>query len=97
MQRNGIEPERSEYSLTLSPLVGRDGAAWQLLQPRPRQSAHEPFIRLRATTYGKGLGPLLYTREHLVPELFDLAVTGFRFRPSSALAPREDKPGGYST
>lgn len=85
MQSHGVELERSEYSLTLGPLVARDAEAWTQLNPRPHHPADQPFIRLRAVTYGKRLGPLLYTREHLVPDLFDLAVTGFRFRPSRVL------------
>jgi hypothetical protein len=80
MTSNGIELERSEYSLTLAPLIGRDAEVWKRLEPRSRKRPEDQFIRLRAVTYGRRHGPLLYTQECLVPEVFDLGVTGFRFR-----------------
>ncbi len=86
MRTNGIELERSEYSLTLAPLTSRDARTWESLHPKPHHRSRAMFIRLRAVTYGKGRGPLLFTRENLVPDMFDLAVTGFTFRRGVMLA-----------
>jgi hypothetical protein len=86
MTSQGIDLERSEYSLTLAALVGRDASVWESALPRPHHRATEHFLRLRAVTYGKRLGPLLFTQEHLVPDMFDLAVTGFRFRLGTQMA-----------
>lgn len=85
MTTHGIELERSEYSLTLAALTARDSVVWNTLRPTPRHAANELFIRLRAITYGRGRGPLLYTQENLVPGMFDLGVTGFKFRPGTKL------------
>lgn len=82
MSSNLIELERSEYGLTLSSLYGKDAQVWNALQPKPPQTADDTFIRLQAVTYGKGMGALLFTVEHLVPSLFDLRVSGFQLRLS---------------
>jgi len=84
MTSRRIELQRSEYSLVLSPLSGRDARMWRGLTPRPHLSPSKSFIRLEAVTYGAG-HPLLFTREHLVPDMFVLGVSGFRFgRPAPA-------------
>ena len=80
MNSQGIRLSRSEYSLRLASLSGRDATVWESLTPRAHIRASDPFLRLEAVTYGNNLEPLLFTREHLVPDVFDLGVSGFRFQ-----------------
>lgn len=82
MTRNGIELERSEYDLTLGKLDDAEAKLWDSVGAE--SSAHEPFLRLEAVTYGKRLGALLFTREHLVPAMFKLRVSGFKFQKGDA-------------
>jgi hypothetical protein len=78
IRARGIEIEHSDYRLDLQPLTGRDAAVWNKLSPRPTTPSSEPFIRLTVVTRGAGHGPLLASREYLVPAVFTLRVSGFK-------------------